>query len=292
MSRRISLCRPRGFTIVELLVVIAIIAIMVGLLLPAVQNSREAARYTQCRNHLKQIALGIHNHESQYKLLPDGGLTWSADRSMKDGVPQISPNQDWGWMYQILPFIEEGAIYQEQLDDVVRGKPVSLYFCPSRRSSVTKNHLGIDRAVNDYAGNGGLLTQLDAHWGNGEEGGFMGRRQYTPRATMANILDGLSNTLMVGEKSVRHVFYHTTSCADNEGWTSGWDWDTIRWGNIAPTHDNQAEECMPWFGSVHQGGCLFAFGDGSVHTITYSIEQDLMRSLAHCKDSQPLSYND
>ncbi len=148
------------------------------------------------------------------------------------------------------------------------------------------------RSVNDYAGNGGLLTQMTAYWGDGNEGGFMGRRQYAPRSTMASIRDGLSTTLMIGEKSVRGTLYQVSSCADNEGWTSGWDWDTIRWGNVPPMHDNQAGDCMPWYGAVHQGGCLFAFGDGSIHTITYSIDQDLMQSLAHRSDSKPLSFNE
>ena len=282
----------RGFTLVELLVSIAIIGVMVGLLLPAVQSARESARFTQCRNHLKQISLAIHMHESQYTHLPDGGIDWFSGRSMQNGMPRISPDQNWGWMYQILPFIEEGAIYAEQSDAVVRAHSVSHYFCPSRRSSVVKDYGGQPRAVNDYAGNGGIQTQPDAYWGNGVEGGFMARSRHSSKATTATIRDGLSNTLMIGEKSVNDVLYQSLSCADNEGWTAGWDWDTIRWGNVSPIHDPNASDCMPWFGAVHQGGCLFAFGDGSVHTITYSIEQQLFRSLSHCEDSLPTSYMD
>lgn len=283
---------PRGFTLTELLVVIAIIGVMVGILLPAVQAARESARYTQCRNHLKQLALGIHMHESQYKLLPDGGLDWFSGRSMQNGLPRISPDQNWGWMYQILPFIEEGAIYSDQSDAAVRQHPVSHYFCPSRRSSVVKDYGGGSmRASNDYAGNGGIQTLPVAFWGNGTEGGFMSRSRHSPRATSAKVLDGLATTLMIGEKSVNDLVYHSVSCADNEGWTAGWDWDTIRWGNVPPIHDRNATDCMPWFGSVHQGGCLFAFGDGSVHTITYSIEQKLFETLSHRDDKAPLNYS-
>ncbi len=284
---------PRGFTLIELLVVIAIIGVMVGILLPAVQAARESARFTECRNRLKQLGLGIHMHESQYKLLPDGGLDWASSRSMKDGIPEVSPNQNWGWMYQILPFIEEGAIYSDLSDANVRKHPISLYFCPSRRSSVIKDHGGGDlRAVNDYAGNGGIQTSPTAHWGNGTTGGFMARRGYSPKATMATILDGLSNTVMVGEKSVQKRLYKVISCADNEGWTSGWDWDIIRWGNLPPMHDQNAADCAQWFGSVHQGGCLFTFGDGSVHTISYSIDQKLFASLSHCSDNEPKGFSD
>ncbi len=280
----------RGFTIIELLVVIAIIGVMVGMLLPAVQNARESARYTQCRNQLKQISLGIHLHESQYKKFPDGGLDWHSPRSMTNGVPEITPDQNWGWMYQILPFVEQGAIYSEQSDAIVQANTIGLYFCPSRRSEATNFHVGTTRALNDYAANGGIRTNPTAHWGDGLTGGFMARRGYSSVSTPASIIDGLSNTLMVGEKSVNELHYHIATCADNEGWSSGWDWDVIRWGNESPEHDGNAEPCQSWFGSAHQGGCLFAFGDGSVHTITYSIDQKLFQSLSHREDGEPLAY--
>ncbi len=287
-----SVRHPNAFTIIELLVVISIIGVMVGILLPAVQAARESARFTQCRNHLKQLGLGIHNHESQYKSLPDGGLNWYAGRSMRSGTPLITPDQDWGWMYQILPFIEEGAVYSEVSDAVVREHTIAMYFCPSRRSAVVKDYGGSPRAVNDYAGNGGIQTNPSAFWGDGVTGGFMGRRGYSPKATTSTIVDGLSNTLMVGEKSVNRDLYRTLSCADNEGWTSGWDWDVIRWGNVPPMHDTNATDCAPWYGSIHQGGCLFTFGDGSVHTISYYIDTKLFQSLAHCSDKEPQVYNE
>jgi Protein of unknown function (DUF1559) len=276
---------------IELLVVIAIIGILVGILLPAVQSAREAARFTQCRNHLKQLSLGVHLHESQYRYFPDGGLDWFSDRSMTNGVPNISPKQNWGWMYQILPFIEESVIYAETSDDVVKAQPITLYFCPSRRSAAKVFHQGEQRALNDYAANGGVQASTGPYWGNGTTGGFLARSRHSPQATPASILDGLSNTLMLGEKSVNYQFYHVVSCAGNEGWTAGWDWDTIRWGNVPPVHDRNAEPCQSWFGSVHQGGCLFAFGDGSVHTINYSIDENLFQSLSHCDDREPVSFS-
>ena len=279
-----------GFTIIELLVVIFIIAILVGLLLPAVQNAREAARYTQCRNHLKQISLGVHLHENQYKKFPDGGLNWKSARAMNDGVPEVCPRQTWGWMYQILPFIEQGAIYSQTSDDLVRERTIPIYFCPSRRSSARNVHRGTPRGLNDYVGNGGIRTRPRAYWGNGNQGGFMVRSIHSPVMTPASILDGLANTLMVGEKSVHYQYYDVASCADNEGWSTGWDWDTIRWGNRSPKSDRNAVPCESWFGSVHQGGCLFAFGDGSIHTISYSIDQELFRSLSHRADQAPLGF--
>src|SRR5271163_1510709 len=102
--------RPRrrlGFTLVELLVVIAIIALLIGLLLPAVQKVREAAARTQCENNLKQMALAVHNHNDTYGVLPTGGGAWESNRTFNGNMPAIYPTQQWGWGYQILPFIEQ-----------------------------------------------------------------------------------------------------------------------------------------------------------------------------------------
>jgi prepilin-type N-terminal cleavage/methylation domain-containing protein len=134
-----------GFTLVELLVVIAIIGILVALLLPAVQAAREAARRIQCTNHLKQIGLAIHNHHDTYKRFPSGGRHWrdfptyTQDNYL--GSPEIAPKQDNGWMFQILPFMEQNAIQDGGgktgiarihfvLQQVVPG-----FYCPSRRAA-------------------------------------------------------------------------------------------------------------------------------------------------------------
>src|SRR6188768_1267313 len=101
-------CTREGFTLVELLVVIAIIGILVALLLPAVQAAREAARRNQCTNNLKQISIGVQNHESALKMLPSSGIgyQWVGDPNFGSGRKQPG-----GWIYNVLPYIEEQAIH-------------------------------------------------------------------------------------------------------------------------------------------------------------------------------------
>ena len=142
----------RGFTLIELLVVIAIIAMLVTLLLPAVQAAREAARRTQCINHLKQIGLGSLNHESAHGFLPSGGwgFGWIGDPDRGYGL-----RQPGGWMYNILAFIEQGDLHdigkglpQKQkelaLGQQLATTPVSFYSCPSRRDAIARRFNNYD----------------------------------------------------------------------------------------------------------------------------------------------------
>ena len=136
-----------GFTLIELLVVIAIIAILVALLLPAVQQAREAARRSTCKNHLKQIGLGLHNYHDTYNVLPPG---WIGYRNTQTTITDA-----WGWNTYILPMVEAGPLYDAlQLknaqsltagvnDTAVRRaemrKPLAVYRCPSDSAKLTNN---------------------------------------------------------------------------------------------------------------------------------------------------------
>ena len=133
----------RGFTLVELLVVIAIIGMLVGLLLPAVQQAREAARQMQCSNNLKNLALAALNHESSSKYYPSGGWSWSFTGDPDRGMNRHQPG---GWTFSLLPFLEQNAIYQYssngQKDTPDKAKasevlqmPVGVFNCPSRRTA-------------------------------------------------------------------------------------------------------------------------------------------------------------
>ena len=126
----------RGFTLVELLVVIAIIGILVALLLPAIQAAREAARRTQCKNQLKQIGLAIQNHVGSQRVFPTGGTGVYPDIAnyVAGGKPLGPDKQGLNWCYQILPYLEDGAIQGLTTQVQLQAQTIPLYVCPSRRT--------------------------------------------------------------------------------------------------------------------------------------------------------------
>jgi prepilin-type N-terminal cleavage/methylation domain-containing protein len=258
----------RGFTLVELLVVITIIGILIALLLPAVQAAREAARQAQCKNNLKQLALGCLNHEHVQHFLPTGGWTyiWSGDPNYG-----FTDKQPGGWQFNILPYIEQQAVHdlgmgannEAGLTQTAQ-TALSVMNCPSRRPimlyhCITQSDMptniydtalttrGIARS--DYAGNSGSvlnandswpqpwslsqgLAASDATWiswhSNNTVCGGVIYQHHTTR--MSEITDGTSNTFLCGEKNIDSDYYLTgQDPGDDQGWTLGWDYDSCRY---------------------------------------------------------------
>lgn len=303
MPRILPTQRERtAFTLIELLVVIAIIAILIALLLPAVQKVRESASKTECQNNLKQIGLAIHNYSGDRRTyLPDGGWQWTSARSFVNGKPQQSPRQDWGWLYQILPYVEQKNLYIEPNDAIVRRTPVKTYFCPSRRQPKAINGT---HAMNDYAGNAGdMVSGGPGNWGEGRAGGVIVRaRSAAPRMKLTTIsgADGTANTILVGEKREHARWWDQISCSDDQGWTSGWDWDIVRWGYLnggrngtgpnPPMHDeSDGTSCEFRFGSSHVSGANFVFCDGTVRVVSYTVDPLVFRYLCRYEDGQTVS---
>ncbi|MEX2168311.1 MAG: DUF1559 domain-containing protein [Pirellulales bacterium] len=292
----------KGFTLVELLVVIAIIGILVALLLPAVQAAREAARRTQCTNHLKQISLAFSLHSDTFEFYPDGGEgQWVRRGKIPNRRPNSAPKQNWGWPYQLLPYLEESAVWELERDVEVFGSIISAYYCPTRRPPQLVN----GRAMIDYAGNAGTDESQDTKqnngWGmlgNGMDGavvrrpsgklnGYTGKLDRSDSVVPArHIEDGMSKTLLVGEKCLNVQLVGQVQADDDSGYVDGWDWDNIRWGYFPPSPDWYADPSSAHngnvalhgaFGGSHPGMFLATFCDGSVTGISYDVDLEVFR---------------
>lgn len=263
-----------GFTLIELLVVIAIIAVLVGLLLPAVQRVRESANVTKCGNQLKQMGIAFQHHHEVQGSFPSGGNTWTSFRTFSpNGYPAVVNQQNWGWAYQILPYMEQDNLWKNTNDQLVESTPLPFYNCPSLRGPTifpyTQNGENDKRAQMDYTGNAGTTT-----------GSYDGPLKpiWAGAATIPSIVDGTSNTVLVGEKYLdTAICYSTPDCNDDQGWVDGWDNDTICCSNPngspqSPVRDGKAGTCGFLFGSNHNVGMQSVFCDGSVHFISYSID--------------------
>jgi len=277
--------RRRGFTLIELLVVIAIIAILIGMLLPAVQKVREAANRATCQNNLKQMGIAVRNYESAHKYFPTAGSTPWAGVSYTNNAP-TDFNQTAGWAYQILPFLELDAVYT--LGNNSQYATVKLYACPSRRRTMNNGSQG-NRVLMDYASAtpGDGVNSWDQFW----YGNIWGvptwasyraiiARSFTQGAPFTGVCpDGDSNTMMISEKLLNPANYATGDWHDDQGWMDGFDPDIVRYGAFQPKWDRiytlvgSPVDNGYHFGSAHASGINAVFGDGSVKMISYTVNQ-------------------
>lgn len=315
MSRRF-LKPPSGFTLIELLVVIAIIAVLIGLLLPAVQKVREASSRLQCANNLKQIGLAIVNYESTHKRFPPSKLA-------------VANNINHSWLTLMLPYIEQDNLYAKYKRDLnwdhaqnreaIR-TTVKTYTCPStpedpnRRAGLNANA----PAITDYAAlvevtdqlmNTGLVARTPAPANKSVLTNSAGTR-------VQEILDGASNTMLAIEDAGRPVHYirggvlgpvpHNDGCGNadvpDNGVITG-----AAWGNPAsdiPLHGFQQDglRCPGDCGinctnnnepfAFHMGGINTVFADGSVHYISQSINIRIFAALITMRGREVVSASD
>jgi prepilin-type N-terminal cleavage/methylation domain-containing protein/prepilin-type processing-associated H-X9-DG protein len=299
-------CRAprRGFTLIELLVVLAILGTLVGLLLPAVQKARESASRLQCANNLKQIGLAFHNHEGVHQFFPTGGHGQAfAPTYSAAGAPLTGADQEAGWGFQILPYVEQDNVFKGGAETtnearalLAVGATSKLFFCPTRRAPQSlafsdpsypinyPNLLGtsITRGLTDYAASNGDFSGCPADGGDSSNGVV----RMVRGVRVAEITDGTSNTLMVGEKRMNVAALGTPQVDDVIGYSAGFAPDTVR--NTDVSHHPMPDTRDGWseyrFGSSHPARFNAVFADGSVRAVPYSIDPAVFTSLAAISD--------
>ncbi|MFM7114660.1 MAG: DUF1559 domain-containing protein [Planctomycetota bacterium] len=301
MNQRIS--PRRGFTLIELLVVIAIIAVLIGLLVPAVQKVREAANRMQCSNNLKQIGLSMHGFHDARGAFPNSRL-----------------DARYTWMIEILPYIEQDSLYKQwnmtsggfnNQSQVARETPVKTYYCPSRRAPgttvVTDTMDNTTTPANgvpaDYAactGDPATGAGNDYWWPVGTTPGCNGVFRLAndwsttpsgpnkPGPRMADITDGTSNTALVGEKHVEQKGINTVNAGDGPAYNGDKGYSFRAMGSNRLLARTITDTSNSKFGSWHTDIVQFVLADGSVRGLRTSISGTTLGYLANMQDGMPL----
>lgn len=274
----------RGFTLIELLVVVAVIGTLIALLLPAVQQAREAARRTQCLNNLKQVGLALHNYHEQHKVFPMG--------SSRD-IPG-----SWGYAVFLLPFLDQVNAYNtadfNAPDCCIRNYelqtsvppqvdpesiPYKVFMCPTDPHT---NRLIPHAAPNAYPC-GNLYPGSYLGVSGDTEFGVIGTTSntgtfFTRSSTdMSQIVDGTSNTMIVGERGLPNdLVWGWVICGGKEFDQYLSTFRGLSPGKNAPFSDGIIEHFWSW----HHGGALFLFGDGRVQFLSYSMDFNTFQRLS------------
>jgi prepilin-type N-terminal cleavage/methylation domain-containing protein/prepilin-type processing-associated H-X9-DG protein len=301
----------RGFTLVELLVVIAIIAVLIGLLLPAVQKVREAANRTQCQNNLKQLGLAVHSYHQALANLPPNYYGGYDASGAIGGYTALS--KSWSWLAMILPYLEQENLYHRGnipnstlAGSGVTNQVVKTFLCPSDPGPATyfnysfhmagmtvgrTNYMGVAGANWCWGSypNAGTVPSDNA-WptceANRNGDGLFWAMQYETPLRLLSITDGTSNTFMIGEEVYRPTVASTGANLMCFAWAHGGV--TYRTCAIPPNlfkAGSAPYDASDWvnsdgFKSLHPGGLHFALADGSVRFIAESIPLSLYRALA------------
>ncbi len=289
-----------GFTLVELLVVIAIIGILIAMLLPAVQQVREAARRTTCSNNLRQLAIGIHNYEGSFSKFPVGantlnGLCWRVYI-----LPQIEQPNLYG-LFNFGPGDWNAGPNKEGPNKLVHAlNPISTFNCPSMPLRLAANGSstlqdGRQTYTSDYHG---VAGPKGIHPVSGQpyevqttpagQGGFamQGTFSRDMNIRMRDFYDGTSNTIMIGE--VVLWWNGELFASDGSDWTRGMGWAGAFQNGMAACRNVQNAIGTPYngifndisFDSMHPGVCMFARTDASVAHVVKSIDLSVLRSLS------------
>ena len=262
MTRLRILSLRRAFTLIELLVVIAIIAILIGLLLPAVQKVREAAARMSDTNNLKQIGLAIQSCHDANGRLPDAG-TYGVTPTAGQGPSSTTGGP---WTFQILPYMEQVNIFNGGTN--WQTTPVKTYLSPGRGRNpiATNTNSNPFTIIGDYALNGYPFLTANQNQFNQTSWGKV-------LVTLVQITDGTSNTVAVGEKALSQARYNTDT---------GENWDDAYFNSLGgcmregytvlqdpPTSQGNTGSVYNQWGAPYTSGCPFVFYDGSVHFIAH-----------------------
>jgi prepilin-type N-terminal cleavage/methylation domain-containing protein len=278
----------RAFTLIELLVVIAIIAILIALLLPAVQQAREAARRTQCRNNLHQIGLAMHNYHDTHRMFPMSSCGWYTGSA-------------WGgntvtWLTLLLPFVDETSLYNAYNFDqectgwhntTVGRSVLQQYVCPSDTGVAAQTDTGWMRghARSNYAANAGVGPSGDAAWKSSSRMARSSRQAVGPMFSISSIsvrliADGTSNTIASGEvvEQIQLPDPYTGI------WALGWGEAPVRGAystiaGINPVVRSGSASRYSWL-SKHEGGAFFVMCDGQVRFVSENIDWTTFRALS------------
>jgi prepilin-type N-terminal cleavage/methylation domain-containing protein/prepilin-type processing-associated H-X9-DG protein len=282
----------RAFTLIELLVVMAVIAVLLGMLFPATQAAREAARRLSCVNNLMQLGIAIQSYETTHELLPPGVINDTAP------IKNVAKGYHVGWMTQILPLVDRKAVFRkfdpsasvyDPVNLTCRLTMINMFLCPSDPGPKREPADGV--ASSNYAA---CYHDVEAPIGLKNNGCFF----LNSRVRYDDVLDGTSQTIFLGEKRL---------FGGELGWASGTR-STLRnmgsfmggvpggfGASMLPVGEDdtgsEAENPDPvgGYGSSHPGGSNFAFGDGSVKFLKFGISPRVMRQLANRADGELLS---